>query len=658
LAVIGVLLYHGGVSWLPAGFLGVDSFFVLSGFLITTLLLQELRRTRTIRLLAFWGRRARRLLPALLLMVGVCALFVWLVASRGTYPSFGSDALGTIFYVANWHFIAEGANYFVSTSAPSPLTHTWSLAIEEQFYVLWPLLLLGIVRLGGRTRAIFLFSAAGAAVSSIWMAVRHGQGASLTRLYYGTDTHAQCLLVGAALASALALVAQRRRQLGTTPRGRHTLGLGGDPGWFAATPLARRRLTVIGISGLAVGGLCWWRASFSGAFLYDGGFLLMALATAAVIAAAVSHQRGPVARLLSFAPLVFIGRISYGLYLWHYPLFIWLSPARTGFAGSALLLLRLAVALAVSIASFYLVERPIRHGALLRGWSGFASAAGALGATAALVLGASAASAGVNLATPSSGQLQSHAATGANPLRVYVTGDSLGLTLSLVMNETSMLEKYHVELRGRGFLGCGLVRSDQNELDGAYFPTVSGCQLHPTFGHPLALDLVKQEEARWRPDVVVVLAGRWEVDNLIMNGVTTNILEPSFQELVRKGLEREISMASESGAKVLLVTQPCASSGTQSDGTPWPQDSIERLDIYNRLVRQVAAKHPGQVSTFNLNALVCPRNTYESAIKGHTVRDSDGIHLAASAQPVINPIIFPIIATLGAERRAEAQSPR
>jgi peptidoglycan/LPS O-acetylase OafA/YrhL len=658
LAVIGVLLYHGGASWLPAGFLGVDAFFVLSGFLITTLLLQELRHTRTVELMAFWGRRARRLLPALLLMVAFCALFVWLVAVPGSYPHFGADSIGTIFYVANWHFIVEGANYFVATSPPSPLTHTWSLAIEEQFYVLWPLLLLGIVRLGGRTRAILWVSIVGAALSSGWMALRHQQGASLTRLYYGTDTHAQCLLVGAALAAGLALIAQRRRLAGTTPQGRSTLGLGGDPGWFAATPSARQRLTVIGIGGLVVGGLCWWRASFDGGFLYNGGFLLMALATAAVIAAAVSHQRGPVARLLSFAPLVFIGRISYGLYLWHYPLFIWLNSARTGLTGSGLLALRLGVSLVVAIASFYLVERPIRHGGVLRGWSGIAAAAASVATTAALVLGVTAASASPGPTAPGTGIVRTQPVSGTNPVRVYVTGDSMGLTLSMVMNDTPMLERYHLDVIGHGIVGCGVVRSDSFDFFGYWQPTVPECQLHPAPGQLTAFEQLRPEEARFRPDVVVVSAGRMEVGDRLIDGRPTNILQPSFQALVRQGLEQEMAIARSAGAKVLLLTMPCTDSGSQPDGSPWPSDSPKRLAIYNSIVREVAASHPADVQVFDMNALLCPGGVYHATIDGTAVRQADGIHFAVSGNSVINRKLFPVVSELGLATRIKAQVPR
>ena len=143
------MAFHGGISWLPAGFLGVDTFFVLSGFLITSLLISEWQRRHTIALGRFWARRARRLLPALLLLLVFVVLYAAFVAPAGTYPGLRLDSLSTLFYVANWHFILSGANYFDQASLPSLLTHTWSLAVEEQFYLVWPLVVLGVLTAHG-----------------------------------------------------------------------------------------------------------------------------------------------------------------------------------------------------------------------------------------------------------------------------------------------------------------------------------------------------------------------------------------------------------------------------------------------------------------------------------------------------------------------------
>ena len=234
-AVLGVMAYHGGIPWLPAGFLGVDAFFVLSGFLITSLLISEWQRRHTIALGQFWARRARRLLPALLLLLVFVVLYAAFVAPAGTYPGLRLDALSTLFYVANWHFILIGSNYFDQTGLPSLLTHTWSLAVEEQFYLVWPLVVLGVLKFTGRLWALLAVSVVGALASAAEMALLFRHGVGTTRLYYGTDTHGQCLLVGAALASGLALFA-RRRHAAAAPSGRAAHSRGG-PGVGGLEPL-------------------------------------------------------------------------------------------------------------------------------------------------------------------------------------------------------------------------------------------------------------------------------------------------------------------------------------------------------------------------------------------------------------------------------------
>ena len=235
LAVLGVMAFHSGIPFLPAGFLGVDTFFVLSGFLITSLLIGEWRRRTTIRLGAFWARRARRLLPALLLVLLFVACYAAFVVPRGTYPDLRLDALSTLFYVANWHYILIGSNYFVQTGPVSLLTHTWSLAIEEQFYLVWPLVVLGVMHFTRSLRVLLAVCVVGALASAAEMALLYHPGMNLTRLYYGTDTHAQCMLVGASLAVSLAIFAERRRARGhgartagrLAPTARRGPGLGG-----------------------------------------------------------------------------------------------------------------------------------------------------------------------------------------------------------------------------------------------------------------------------------------------------------------------------------------------------------------------------------------------------------------------------------------------
>ena len=372
-AIIVILGYHGGVYLTTGGFYSLDTFFALSGFLITSLLIAEWRTSATVRLKAFWARRARRLLPALLLMLLGVAAFAAFAVPRGTYPTLRTDSLSALFYFANWHFIAAGSNYFNQTALTSPLTHTWSLAVEEQFYLVWPLIFLFVMKRWRSLRVLLAVCVAGALASAVEMALLYSPG-DVNRVYYGTDTRAQSLLIGAALAAALAMWAQRRGVVGDSKAAPSA----GPLVMAAGLPLAPRtvpgRIAVlfVGLAGvvrelLVVDPRLLQRRRRLPGRLPPGraGHGVRAL------------QRGllpgsPLAWLLSVRPLRFIGRISYGLYLWHFPLFIYIDNARTGLEGFRLFALRVAATLVIAVASFYLVERPIRQGTLLSGWRAWA----------------------------------------------------------------------------------------------------------------------------------------------------------------------------------------------------------------------------------------------------------------------------------------------
>ena len=295
-AVVAVLLYHAGVGWLPGGYLGVDTFFVLSGFLITALLLAEWQGNGGIALAAFWARRARRLLPALLLVLLAVGAYAAFLAPAHELSSLRGDSLATLFYGANWRFVASAQGYFDQFVTPSPLRHAWSLAIEEQFYLVWPLVVLGWLRLRrGRTAGLGGFCVALALGSAALMALLAQGAADTSRAYYGTDTRAQAVLVGAALA-----VAWHRR-----------------PDAVAGRP-GRLVLALAGV-GVLVTAWLWTSVPDTDRWMYRGGFLLAAVATAAVLAAVARPDPGRAARVLTLAPLRWIGAISYGLYLWHWP---------------------------------------------------------------------------------------------------------------------------------------------------------------------------------------------------------------------------------------------------------------------------------------------------------------------------------------------------
>jgi peptidoglycan/LPS O-acetylase OafA/YrhL len=349
LAVVAVILYHLGYGWAKGGYLGVDLFFVLSGFLITSLLLEERHETGRIQLLEFWRRRARRLLPALYVMVAVAVLYPLIITELGRgYAVAGIDidqlrgmAFASLFYYANWFVITSGHSYFAALSAPSPLAHTWSLAIEEQFYLLWPLVTLFLAAKGlvQRRRLGVAFCIAIAMVSSALMALQFqpGNDSSANYVYNASYTRLFDLAIGAALAWLTA---------GREPATR-------APWW----------LTTAGVAG-GVGLLYAMYAASNGQeptnFMFEGGFFLCALAAGALIAA-VRIEGSPIARVFSWRPFQAIGKVSYGAYLWHWPILVFVTATATGLTGAGLLSVRVLLLLLLVPASYFFIEKPIRE---------------------------------------------------------------------------------------------------------------------------------------------------------------------------------------------------------------------------------------------------------------------------------------------------------
>ncbi len=373
-AVTGVLLYHATLNWIPGGFLGVDVFFVISGYLITSLLLAEFRNQGGIGLGQFYLRRARRLLPALFLLLGVVGLFA-VVFLPDEVTKLRGDVVAALFYGTNWWQIFHNLSYFEAAGRPPLLQHLWSLAVEEQFYLIWPLLLTGMFKLWHGRRRPMLLATLGMIVlsSGLMIALSIHRGYPLdhdpSRVYYGTDTRAFTMLIGAVLAMVWAP-------------------------WRLSDKLtsgARIVLDVVGFGSLA--GLAWMFLNvneFSND-LYRGGFLVCSILAAMVIAVTV-HPAADLSRLLGLKPLRWIGERSYGIYLWHWPVFMVTRPVLDiGWTGTPNLILRLAVTVAIAELSYRYVEQPIRQGALSRWFKELRSSTGSerisMGARTAVISG-------------------------------------------------------------------------------------------------------------------------------------------------------------------------------------------------------------------------------------------------------------------------------
>ena len=335
-AVILVIIFHSGLDWLPGGFLGVSVFFTLSGFLITSLLINECENSGRINLKAFWGRRLRRLAPASLVVIAaVIGLASWLSTSIEASRIKG-DAISAVLYFSNWRFIYSGHSYGELFAAPSPLQHLWSLSIEEQLYVVVPVIIAGLFAVGLRRRGIGVVLLVGVFGSTIATMLISGH----EHIYYGTHTRAAELLLGAALAC---LFGQRIEQLATkSARPWSTLYL----------------LPLLGVILLAK------FSTVDSAWVYSGALTLFGLLSVVCLIAAI--QGGPVRAVLSWSVLVRVGEVSYGLYLIHWPVIVWLNTDRLDVNPTALFGAQVVVTVLLTVLSYWLIEQPIRHRKVLR----------------------------------------------------------------------------------------------------------------------------------------------------------------------------------------------------------------------------------------------------------------------------------------------------
>jgi peptidoglycan/LPS O-acetylase OafA/YrhL len=581
------MAFHAG--HLRGGFLGVDLFFVLSGFLITSLLLAEWDASGSIDLPAFWGRRFRRLLPALLVVLAVVTAYGAVALPATELGELRRSGLGTLGYVANWVAIRSGSDYWAAFSAPSLLQHAWSLAIEEQFYVVWPLLgALGLRLTRGRRGPLVLATSvlAVASVASLW--INHRPGASTARAYYGTDTRAAAILYGAL--AALWLAGRARR---------------------SAQP-AERVLAWAGVPAALV--LVWAWTSLGGTddALYGFGLPLVGVSAAVLIATVSGPSAGAIGRVLSIRPLGALGRVSYGLYLWHWPVFVVLEPGRFGLHGWVLTTVRVVVSLLLAVLSLRLVEQPVRSGRVPhRRWRVAAPAlVGVMG------VGILAGTAGAVDRHDDVGDRVSVAPDPAAPQgarSLLVLGDSQAVVLALA----SPKQVAGMSVGGDATVGCGI-----------------GPGLATSHGRPLASDdinetclgVVDEWAARVRhddPDVVLLHVGAWDVLDREIGDRVVAFGTPEWDDLTEANLRSVLERLGSQGAQVVALTSPCFAPTDQVEGGD-QRGEPARVTRWNELLRRAADATGATVVDYG--GFLCPGGAYQEVRDGVPLR-SDGVHL-------------------------------
>jgi peptidoglycan/LPS O-acetylase OafA/YrhL len=616
LAVGAVVAYHLGLPWAPGGFLGVDLFFVLSGFLITGILTAERERRGAVDLGRFYSRRARRLLPALLVLLVVVSVWVGVAGGDVDRVGFRGDVWAALGYVANWRFVFSHQGYFAQFSAPSPVRHLWSLAIEEQYYLVWPLVLAGLLGVArGSRRVAAGATLALAAASAMAMAALFHPGHDPSRVYYGTDTRAFELLVG----SGLALVARHR------------------------DGVARRLVPLAGMAGLA--GLGWMVVVVrdSSEWMYRGGFVAASLLAAAAVWAASTAQPMFLGAALSWRPLGWIGRISYGLYLWHWPVIDLLTRPSTGLTTNELRLVQTATALGAATVSFYLIERPIRTGRL-PGWRAAIAVPLAVTSTAAALLWATVEP---GLALPSRPVTVSFAASRPvvsstttttvaasrvppplglgvalpagppQPMRVLVVGDSVmydaAPAIKAALESTGAV---HVDVEAA--LGFGLTRTTP-------YPWRS------VWPRLVAAD---------RPALVIALFGGWDGPQAVARG-------PEWYGGLVDDARRLLTSG---GAQLLWLAYP-RNEPPDIPGRP-PTDQVvneRQRQAVNNAFGLSALGHSGQVAFLDLDAAITPEGSFTAFLPNalgvaERIRKHDNIHFCPAGAERVGSWVFEAVA--------------
>lgn len=616
-AVMAVLLFHGGFAWAEGGYLGVSTFFTLSGFVVTRVLLREHNSTGTVSYRRFWERRVRRLWPASALALILTAVLARLAFEPAEVTGLRGDLLAAAGQVSNWWFVIDARSYSDLFRAPSLVLHTWSLAIEVQLYLLVVLIVAVPLRRGWHRHQIGLLVGA-FMLLSMMAAFLIPTPASIDRAYYGTDTRAFELLAGVLVALVLPSLRWLEEPVG--PQRRAVVGAG----------LVAAALTIT----------AWTSVASSEEGLYRGGLWAYALISAVAIIGA--RARGPVAWALSRRPAVRLGEISYGVYLFHWPIFLWLSPSRLEVSRGVAWLLGVALTLALAALSDALVERPVqaRRGA----WKGLARPL-ALSLAVVLVVGLTT-PVGRDVVDLDGDQvaLQEVLRRPTRPPlpgapRVGFFGDSTALRMSLGVAEWARRSGELVLDRGSTTVGCGLITAGTRLYLGIETPIGRDCREHYE-GYA--------EQSRGR-DLAVYMGGAWDVADFRLPGDDdiVSIGDPAVDDTLDAAADAVADALAVDGTILVWILVPHLEAGVIAGRSPReesPASDPDRIDRYNEIGRRLARERPGDVEVVDLGAWL---QTQPGGELSRELRP-DGIHFSeAGSVLVADRFLGPQLAAIG-----------
>jgi peptidoglycan/LPS O-acetylase OafA/YrhL len=636
IAVLAVVLYHFAPQQFPGGFLGVDVFFVLSGFLITSLLLIEFGANSSFSLKGFWSRRARRLLPAAIACIVVAVAVSWWLEPASSRSAMRTQSLASLFYVNNWSAIASGSSYEGQFGSDTPLAHFWSLAIEEQFYILFPLIVVALILIVRRrssgaaqslARPLLVLATVGAVVSASLMANLHVADTDPSRVYFGSDTRVHALLIGVGLACLNILI----------PR--------------PSAAESSRIAVLAGAVALLALACAFVIVDFHQNWLYEGGLVAIAILTAALIWLAVRHERHPVTRVLRHRWLVQFGLVSYGLYLWHWPVRVFVTTARTGLEGFALFGTRVLVTAVATVLSLVLIERPFRRGSTQSKHRAslsrrqFSLAGASLTGAAAICLmltipltpeGASSRSAPPPVEV-----------TGSKPIRVLLLGDSVAWTLgggelAFPAPETyvSPFPTDRITLWNQARFGLSLQRFPKRR-NGVVNEDCPTCEPRNDWGSAIE---------QFHPDLVVFSAVLWDTYDVRINGAWIKFGSPEFNAAYLGQLESLRSEIEANGSRLVLMIQPRPGNYPADWSREYTADS-RTFPQLAALQRQFAAEHP-DVSIIDLDAELCPDGTCRSVDDTGKVLRADGIHFTTEGATAMSRYLTTKFESLSSARSA------